>query len=83
MSEMVERVTNAIYDAMDIADSLAVPEAERYARAAIKAMREATYPMLLEGQGVVNLSEEVGRFEFISRDECQEIWETMIDEALK
>lgn len=45
MSEMVERVTNAIYDAMDIADSLAVPEAERYARAAIKAMREPTEAM--------------------------------------
>lgn len=53
-----------------------------YARAAIEAMREASFHMLIGGQKVVNLSEEPGRFEFISRDECQEIWEAMIDAAL-
>lgn len=45
-SEMVERVARAIYDEMDLADSLSLPEAERYARAAIAAMRESTEGMI-------------------------------------
>lgn len=40
MSEMVERVAKAIFDEMDIADGLDGTVAQRYARAAIEAMRE-------------------------------------------
>lgn len=39
---MVERVTKAIFDEMDIADGLDGTVAERYARRAIEAMREPT-----------------------------------------
>lgn len=39
-ASMVERVARAIFDAMDIADGLDGTVAEKYARAAIEAMRE-------------------------------------------
>lgn len=53
------------------------------ARAAIEAMRDSTFEIRTEGQSVVNLSEEEGHYSYISRDECQGIWQTMIDAALK
>lgn len=36
----VEKVAKAIHDEMDLTDSLALPEATRYARAAIEALRQ-------------------------------------------
>ena len=48
MTEMLERVTKAIFDEMDLMDGLDVPSAERYAKAALKAMREPT-PEVLKG----------------------------------
>jgi len=68
MSEMIERVRDAIYDAAagdpncsGVSDRLAV----LLARAAIEAMREPTEAMLGEW------------------DYGLEIWQSMIDEALK
>lgn len=45
MTTMIEKVAKAIYEAMDLSDSLSLPEAEKYARAAIEAMREPTIEM--------------------------------------
>ncbi len=39
MSEMIDRVAQAIFNTMDITDGLDGSAAERYARAAIEAMR--------------------------------------------
>ena len=49
MSEMIERVAKAIHDAMDITDGLDGTAAERYARAAIEAMRQPTSQMQRAG----------------------------------
>jgi hypothetical protein len=53
------------------------------AAAAVEAMREPTWHMLLDGQKQVNLSEVAGEFEFLSRDEIERIWSEMIDTALR
>lgn len=42
MTEMIDRVAKAIFEAMDVTDGLDSSAAERYARAAIEAMREPT-----------------------------------------
>lgn len=42
---MVEKVARAIYSAMDVTDGLDTAAAERYARAAIEAMREPNIAM--------------------------------------
>ena len=39
---MIERVRDAIFKEMDVTDGLDLPAAQRYARAAIEAMREPT-----------------------------------------
>lgn len=49
MTDMVERVSKAIFDAMDVADGLDGSAAERYALAAIEAMREPTDVMTEAG----------------------------------
>lgn len=94
MSEMIERVAKAL-DPLAWAipeDDYPAERARREARQAqslmtarkvLEAMKEATFDMLLEGQSVVNLTDTPGRYEYISRDETQEIWGTMIEEALK
>lgn len=53
------------------------------ARAAIAEMREPTREMCEAGQRVNILSEELGRFEFLSCDEMAAAWKAMIDEALR
>lgn len=92
VSEMVERVAKALSPLAWVEGEYQLATGTRdymrewslqKAREAIESMREATRDMLLEGQSVVNLEEEVGKYKYISRDECQEIWATMIDEALK
>lgn len=74
---MVNRVAAAIHFCPDDADAASM------ALAAITAMREATFDMLLAGQGVVNLSDVPGTYENLSRDEIGEIWDAMIDAAIK
>lgn len=82
---MLHRVAEALDKSCRDQDAKAfmnsVIDCDTLARVAVEAMREATYEMLLEGQSVVNLSEEPGRYKYISREECQEIWQTMIDAA--
>lgn len=46
MTKMIDKVAKAIFDEMDLSDSLALPEAERYARAAIEAMKDPTKTMV-------------------------------------
>jgi hypothetical protein len=70
MSEMTERVAKAIFDAMDITDGLDWTSAERYARAAIEAMREPTVDM-------IDAAASVDRYA-----EPGDEWGAMIDAAL-
>lgn len=70
MSEMVERVANAIFNAMDATDGLYGTAAEKYARAAIEAMREPTTPM-------IDASVAIDRYACPSEE-----WRAMIDAAL-
>lgn len=44
---MIEKVAKAIFDAMDVTDGLDASSADRYARAAIEAMREPSRDMIL------------------------------------
>ena len=90
MSEMINRVARAVCvqggfdpDTIQANDGPLWKYYVPGAKAAVEAMKEATYEMRLEGQSVVNLTDTPGHYEYISRDEAQEIWETMIEEALK
>lgn len=70
----IDEVTKAIHEAMDLMDGLDLPSAERYAQAAIEAMREPTQNML-----------DIG-IELICRgrdDRLSEAWTKMIDAALE
>lgn len=49
MSEMIDRVAKAIYEAMDLSDGLDGTAAKTYARAAIEAMREPSEAMCTAG----------------------------------
>jgi len=69
MSEMIERVAKAIYEAMDLSDGLDGTAAKTYARAAIEAMREPTEAML-------NAS-------YLTSWDADEVWKDMIDAALQ
>lgn len=84
--DMIEKVAKAIFDAMDVTDGLDSSSADRYARAAIEAMREPTQEMVEAGQEVNNLLPEdrdpPNAFLFLSHDEMTEAWQAMIDAAL-
>lgn len=68
-TEMEERVTDALFDAMR--GSLAFHDAHRLARAAIRAMRTPTTETLREaGMGATCSTEDIAF-----------MWETMIDAA--
>jgi hypothetical protein len=71
MSEMIERVAKAIFDTMDVTDGLDGSAAERYARAAIEAMRESTQAM--DDAGAI----------YSDCNGAPRTWEAMIDEALR
>lgn len=74
MSEMIERVANAIWLTMDAVDKQDLETPLKYARAAIEAMREPTYAMeraAYEGKGHGDYLQAIPT------------WQTMIDEALK
>lgn len=83
MSEMVQRVSRAIWaskprhhslrDYDQNATDLEKWEVDRAARAAIEAMREPTQLMIFEGNGHGTCED----------GDCFEVWQAMIDEALK
>jgi len=73
--DMIERVTKAIFDEMDLMDGLDMPSAQRYARAAIEAMREPTEAMLKASDSIMG-----GGFQNSHSD--AETWDAMIDAAL-
>lgn len=74
MSEMVERVAKALVAWQQLPESAWVDHLDM-ARAAIEAMREPTYEMVL-------LTEGSERMDIVSGDICR-IWQNMIDQALK
>ena len=73
MMDMVETVSKAIFDAMDVTDGLDYSSAERYARAAMVAMRHPSAEVVEAGNVIVRRS----LFNSTS------VWEAMIDAALK
>lgn len=79
MSEMVERVASAIWDAtrdsLDF-ESLSAWASEAAARAAIKAMREPTRVMLEAEQACP-------RFDSPGSTNPDDVWRAMIDAILK
>jgi hypothetical protein len=81
MNEMIERVAKAIFDAMDIADGLDGTVAEKYARAAIAAMKEPTKAMEAAGDDLddwgVASDPGPGHASALAH------WHVMIDEALR
>jgi hypothetical protein len=85
MGEMVERVTKAIHEAMDVTDGLDVAAAERYARAAIEAMREPN-DLMCEAGYSAGTGDWGGRYDNrreLARGRIQPGWSAMIDAALK
>lgn len=92
---MLERVARALcrceceppgigYSVWD--DSLSEIDRDKYraqARAALEAMLEPEMDAIEAMQKVVNLDEEAGRFEFLSRYEITAIWQTGIGKALE
>jgi len=76
VSEMIERVARAIFEAMDVSDGLDGISAERYARAAIEAIMEPTQAMYVAGLDVT-----VASCAYDSADE-REIYQAMIKAAL-
>jgi len=83
MTSMVEKVARAIYEEMDLSDSLALPEAERYARAAIQAMREMT-PGMIDASSYATTIGDEGVYRIgIDKQGALEVWEAAIDAALK
>lgn len=79
MSEMVERVAGAIYDAAgDCDQEMNLAAARALARAAIAAMREPTEAMKAAG-GFAYME----RGGMNARDGSDDIWRAMIDAALK
>lgn len=93
MNEMVERVTKAILDAMDLTDGLDAGSAERYARAAIEAMRVPTKEMAVAGDDALDecvdsdwSSDADGNrhdYTTIRSDAPGTVYSAMIDAALK
>jgi hypothetical protein len=80
---MVERVARALAG-HDIDPSNLIGETYMHlARTAIEALMEPSFDMLEAGQVVVNLDEEVGKYEFLSRDEITEIFQAMLRTALQ
>jgi hypothetical protein len=80
MTEMIARVTQAIFDEMEISDGLDLPVAQRYALAAIKAMRTPSKAMLDAVE-----AEEDRRGYIASAYESMDAeaaWPVMIDAAL-
>lgn len=79
MSEMVERVAQAICGDDNPANILAVHRSR--ARAAIEALREPTEEMLSAAESPAELFGQ--RFKWLSEDEARTVWNAMIDQALK
>lgn len=79
--EMIERVARAIFEAMDVADGLDGSSAERYALAAIEAMREPTDDMARAGFSSDAFRTPMLRLE--ADFEPKAVWQAMIDAALK
>lgn len=71
MSEIIERVARAIENVNLLDYNLTKEEINSLAKAAIAAMREPTLFMTDSANGIV------------STHECKEVWQTMIDAALK
>jgi hypothetical protein len=83
MTEMIERVAKAILDAMDITDGLDASAADRYARAAIEAMREPTDQMCEAGYSA-GTGDWGGRYDNrreLARGRIEPGWHAMIDVA--
>lgn len=89
MSDMVERVAAAIERANDSAPSFGMKVSDiikLMARAAIEAMREPTERMALAGDGVGRYQHcdgEDGNWHEWYEHDPEEVWQAMIDEALK
>lgn len=71
MTDMIERVTQAIFD-KDPESLFTIHQARVYARAAIAAMREPT-------EAMVDQCVDLGH----NRDDAVDAWEDMIDAALE
>jgi hypothetical protein len=81
MSAMEERVARAIAVSLEVPSDSWRDHVDE-ARAAIAAMREPTADMLRAGRYNLGHDEE-GRPISLEDGEVDEIWQTMIDEALK
>lgn len=81
---MIERVRDAIFKEMDVADGLDLPAAQRYARAAIEAMREPTDLMIEAAESTFSHFEgDHGEYNtYFSESQAMALWPTMIDAAL-
>lgn len=80
MEENISLSPNGLDASLDKEWRKAIPNA----RAAIEAIREPTQTMVKHGEDAIELSDGAGvTYEFLSRDEIGEIWQSMIDAALK
>lgn len=79
---MLERLTQRVWDMLADRDiHIRWESAEAIAKGILNELLSPTMEMLLEGQQQVDLSEEVGKFEFISREETADIWRAMLSKA--
>lgn len=81
MSEMVKRVAKAIVKSYMVTGPDALMIAEEMARIAIKAMRNPTKSMVVEGEATIY--EHTAEAEEWSLESTRNGWQAMIDDALK
>lgn len=77
MTEMIARVAETIR--LHTADASWTPEG--LAKEVMRTMLNPTMEMTLAGQQEIDLSEEAGQYQFISREEATDVWRAMLAAA--
>lgn len=78
MSEMLARVAETIR--LHTVDASWTPEG--LAKEVMRTMLNPTMEMTLAGQQEIDLSEEPGQYQFISREEAGNVWRAMVHAAV-